>query len=136
MVTPIDRLFLCQGHRKCNSFVKLSKLILPDAPRPGPPSLQAILRYHIPVKKANLMTNEDQALTPAEVAAQDSSCEETCESRTLKVIGWLSVGITVAVVGIFVGRELRCRYKFKRRTPYDFYSHAGERQASEFGVGI
>ena len=39
-------------------------------------------------------------------------------------------------VGIFVGREICHRYKFKRRTPYDFYSNAGERQASEFGVGI
>ena len=32
-----------------------------------------------------------------------------------------------------VGHEMRSRYKFKRRTPYDFYDHAGE---SEFGVGV
>jgi hypothetical protein len=51
----------------------------------------------------------------------------------LRVIGWLSVGITLAAISIVVGRELRCRHKFKRRTPYDFYDHAGE---SEFGVGI
>jgi hypothetical protein len=52
------------------------------------------------------------------------------------VIGWLSVGITVAALGIYVGREIRSRYKFKRRTPYDFYAHAGERQSGEFGLGI
>ncbi len=62
--------------------------------------------------------------------------DETKESSTLRVIGWFSIGMAVATIGIFVGRELRNRYKFKRRTPYDFYSNAGERQASEFGMGI
>jgi hypothetical protein len=42
----------------------------------------------------------------------------------------------VAAVGIYLGAELRSRSKFKRRTPYDFYANAGERHASEFGVGI
>jgi len=52
------------------------------------------------------------------------------------VIGWLSVGVAVAALSIFVGRELRNRYKFNHRTPYDFYAHAGERQIGEFGLGI
>jgi hypothetical protein len=65
-----------------------------------------------------------------------TTAEETKESSALRVIGWFSIGMAVAAIGIFVGRELRHRYKFKRRTPYDFYSNAGERQASEFGVGI
>jgi hypothetical protein len=54
----------------------------------------------------------------------------------MRVITWFSVGVAVAVVGIFVGAELRSRSRFKKRTPYDFYSNAGEHQASEFGVGI
>jgi hypothetical protein len=58
------------------------------------------------------------------------------DSKTLKVIGWFSVGITVAAVGLYVGRELRSRYRFKKRTPYDFYSSAGNQQSTEFGVGI
>jgi len=58
------------------------------------------------------------------------------ESNTLRVIGWFSVGMAVAALGIYLGSELRSRYKFKRRTPYDFYSNAGEQQASEFGMGI
>ena len=52
------------------------------------------------------------------------------------MIGWLSVGMAVAALGIFVGRELRKRYKFNHRTPYDFYSEAGKRQTGEFGLGI
>jgi hypothetical protein len=44
--------------------------------------------------------------------------------------------MAVATLGIFVGREMRKRYKFNHRTPYDFYSNSEERQASEFGMGI
>jgi len=56
-------------------------------------------------------------------------------NNTLRVLGWFSVGMAVAAIGIYVGRELRLRYKFNHRTPYDFYSSAGE-QTGEFGVGI
>ena len=62
--------------------------------------------------------------------------DEQDESNTLKVIGWFSVGMAVAAIGLYVGRELRLRYKFNRRTPYDFYSSAGNQQSTEFGVGI
>ena len=62
--------------------------------------------------------------------------QENNESSALRVLTWVSVGMAVAAVGIFVARELRSRYKFNHRTPYDFYANAGETQASEFGVGI
>jgi hypothetical protein len=62
--------------------------------------------------------------------------DEQDESKTLKVIGWFSIGMAVAAIGIYVGREIRLRYKFKKRTPYDFYSNAGNQQSTEFGVGI
>lgn len=62
--------------------------------------------------------------------------EETKESSALQVITWFSVGMAVAAAGILLGRELRNRYKFKKRTPYDFYASASERQAGEYGVGI
>jgi len=43
----------------------------------------------------------------------------------------------VLAVGVVLGRELRSRYKFNRRTPYDFYAHSGDEMADvEFGVGI
>jgi CRISPR/Cas system-associated protein Cas5 (RAMP superfamily) len=78
------------------------------------------------------MFTETETLTPAE----ETQSDEGRESNTLRVITWFSVGMAVAALGIFLGRELRSRYKFKRRTPYDYYSNAGERQAGEFGVGI
>ena len=62
--------------------------------------------------------------------------EDVHESNTLRVIGWFSIGMAVAALGIFLGSELRSRSKFKKRTPYDFYANAGEQQAGEFGVGI
>jgi hypothetical protein len=66
----------------------------------------------------------------------ESAVETNEESSKMRVIGWFSFGMAVAALGILVGRELRCRYKFKRRTPYDFYANAAEPQSSEFGVGI
>ncbi len=56
--------------------------------------------------------------------------------NVLQMIGWFSAGMVLATLSIVVGAELRSRYKFNRRTPYDFYSNAGERPASEFGVGV
>jgi hypothetical protein len=69
-------------------------------------------------------------------SATETAIEEKSESHTLRVIGWFSVGMAVAALGIYLGTELRSRYKFKRRTPYDFYANAGEQQAGEFGMGI
>lgn len=62
--------------------------------------------------------------------------EEPSESHVLRVVGWFSIGMAIATIGFFVGRELHDRYKFRQRTPYDFYSKAGETQAAEFGMGI
>ena len=71
-----------------------------------------------------------------QLPGEETPSLEKAGSTALRVITWFSVGMAVAVVGIFVGAELRSRYKFKRRTPYDFYANAGEQQASEFGVGV
>ena len=55
----------------------------------------------------------------------------------LRNVGWVSAGITVLAVSVVVGRELRQRYKFQRRTPYDLYAHSGDRTGDvECGVGI
>jgi len=78
------------------------------------------------------MSTDSESIT----ASEDSPSDESSETRTLQVITWVSLGMAVAALGIYVGREIRSRYKFKRRTPYDFYANAGEQQASEFGVGI
>jgi hypothetical protein len=58
-------------------------------------------------------------------------------SGILRTLGWVSAGITAVAIGVVVGREIRQRYKFNRRTPYDFYAHSGDAaQDVEFGVGI
>jgi hypothetical protein len=63
--------------------------------------------------------------------------EDTVNSHAaLKAIGWVSVGLGIAAVGVFVGRELKKRYEFNHRTPYDFYSNAGTSAVSEFGMGV
>jgi hypothetical protein len=81
---------------------------------------------------ASVMYSESEDLTLAEGV----QTEEKKDSKALRVIGWFSVGMAVAAIGIYLGIELRSRSKFKKRTPYDFYANAGESQASEFGVGI
>ena len=65
-------------------------------------------------------------------------CKSCNEPRiALRALGWASVAVGIAALGLYVGRELRIRYKFNHRTPSDFYSHAGdEGQTTEFGMGI
>lgn len=57
------------------------------------------------------------------------------ESALFKTIGWVSAGLGAVALGLFIGRELRQRYKFNRRTPYDFYSHSGDEEDVDFGLG-
>lgn len=59
------------------------------------------------------------------------------ESKLLKTFGWVSAALGAVALGLIVGRELRQRYKFNRRTPYDLYSHSGDELPDvDFGVGI
>ena len=59
------------------------------------------------------------------------------ESGLLKTIGWLSAALGAVALGLIVGREIRQRYKFNRRTPYDLYAHSGDELPDvEFGVGV
>lgn len=66
--------------------------------------------------------------------------DESGESGVLKKMGWVSAALGAVALGLIVGRELRQRYKFNRRTPYDHYSHSGDSMSElsdvEFGVGI
>jgi hypothetical protein len=65
--------------------------------------------------------------TKLEKALDDVVAEVAHEGRAiLRNIGWVSAGVTVLAVGVVVGREMRQRYKFNRRTPYDFYEHSGD----------
>ncbi len=79
------------------------------------------------------LTNED---VPAHISEPLPFPEEEEESTLIKTIGWVSAGLGAVALGLFIGRELRQRYKFNRRTPYDFYAHAGDEQDVDFGLGI
>ena len=84
---------------------------------------------------------EETSVSTAEVpSAQISSTQaaspEESESALIKTIGWISAGLGAVALGLFVGRELRIRYKFNRRTPYDFYAHSGDEDDVDFGLGI
>jgi hypothetical protein len=62
---------------------------------------------------------------------------ETAETHLLRTVGWISAALGAVAIGLLVGREIRERYKFNRRTPYDLYSHSGdELPDADCGVGI
>jgi hypothetical protein len=55
----------------------------------------------------------------------------------LRTITWGGIAVTVAAIGLVIGRELRIRYKFNHRTPYDYYTHAGDKgPLDSYAVGI
>jgi hypothetical protein len=82
-----------------------------------------------------MIVEADVESTPGERVAEQAGGDESAGSSALRVITWIGVGVAVAAAGIFVVRELRGRYKFNRRTPYDFYANADE-QPGEFGLGV
>jgi hypothetical protein len=69
---------------------------------------------------------------------EDRHSEDEPEEETtlIKTVGWISAGLGAVALGLFIGRELRQRYQFNRRTPYDFYAHSGDEQDVDFGLGI
>jgi hypothetical protein len=76
--------------------------------------------------------NELHVSAPSPVTA---SPEE--EGSAMWIVGWTSIAVGIAAVGLYVGRELRARYKFNHRTQYDFFSHAGDSVcAADYGTGI
>lgn len=66
----------------------------------------------------------------------EAQMEQASEHKALRAIGWFSVGMAAASLGIYLGFELRSWLKFRRRTPYDFYANADGQPLSEYGVGI
>ncbi len=74
-----------------------------------------------------------------EIAPEVAETIENASHRSplLRTIVWAAAGAGALATGLFVGRELRQRYKFHRRTPYDLYAHSGDRLPDvEFGVGV
>jgi hypothetical protein len=88
-----------------------------------------------------MFAGEHRGAESEERAEEAQACEG---SHTFaRAVGWISVAAGAIALGFYVGRQLRARYNFNRRTPYDFYSHAGDEQrhrsasgSAEYGVGI
>ena len=92
-------------------------------------------------RKDDTSPEQDAAASQtAHVPGTTETAEEVDESGLLKTLGWISAALGAVALGLIVGRELRQRYKFNRRTPYDLYSHSGDSMSDmsdvEFGVGI
>ena len=75
----------------------------------------------------------DEVPTTAELPFPTETDKD--DSTLMKTLGWVSAGLGAVALGLFVGRELRQRYKFNHRTPYDAYAHAGDEQDVDFGLG-
>jgi hypothetical protein len=59
------------------------------------------------------------------------------ESTWFKTVGWVSAGLGAVALGLVVGNEIRQRYKFNRRTPYDAYGHSGDiAYDMDSGIGV
>jgi hypothetical protein len=72
----------------------------------------------------------------AELAQSNEHCS-TEENSVFRIVGWVSVALGIAALGLYAGHELRLRYKFNKRTQYDIFSHAGDPfPAADYGVGI
>ncbi len=84
------------------------------------------VRYHpIAMSSAPLMSEPN------------SESLDSASGSLLKSAVWISAGLSALAIGLIVGRQIRQRYKFSRRTPYDAFSHAGDAvQDVEFGVGV
>jgi hypothetical protein len=86
---------------------------------------------------SNCRVSDDKPDAPSVVTTAPLPFPDDEEDSTLiKTVGWISAGLGAVAVGLFIGRELRQRYKFNRRTPYDAYAHAGDEQDVDFGLGI
>ena len=86
---------------------------------------------------AVLANAANEAIQDALHEALHDGLPEIDSGALLRTISWVTAGLGALAVGLFVGRELRQRYKFNRRTPYDYYAHsADDHQDMEFGVGI
>jgi hypothetical protein len=68
---------------------------------------------------------------------QDLDITSPEEGYTMWIVGLTSLAVGITAIGLWVGRELRARYKFNHRTQYDFFAHAGDSVcAVDYGTGI
>src|SRR5215510_12741941 len=80
-----------------------------------------------------------QGMLMSEPLYEYNTSEETATtaSKIGKAILWTGLGLAVVMGAIFAGLTLRAR-RFRNRTPYDNFSHAGDHlnSSAEYGMGI
>jgi hypothetical protein len=93
------------------------------------------MRFRSPFRDDETETEDisDSGVLPFRYREEGEPEEET---TLIKTVGWISAGLGAVALGLFIGRELRQRYQFNRRTPYDFYAHSGDEQDVDYGLGI
>jgi len=86
---------------------------------------EPLYKYNVP--------EEEPSMTQRNSMSEDS----TTASKIGKAILWTSLGLAVVVGAIFAGLTLRAR-RFRNRTPYENFSHAGDNlnSGAEYGMGI
>ena len=92
----------------------------------------------LPISGFYAQARHDSDTMGAAASAGESGEDFVVEdSNLLKTVGWISAALGAVALGLLVGREIRQRYKFNRRTPYDLYSHSGDELPDvDCGVGI
>lgn len=90
-------------------------------------------------RRATLEDLEDRiqkSIAQIPAAVQDAMPRSTAQQVAITA-AWIAGAAGVLTLGLLAGRELRYRYKFNRRTPYDYYAHSGDAVPDlEFGVGV
>ena len=88
---------------------------------------EPLYKYNVPEEEL-LMTEHNRT-------SEDSAA--TTAGKIGKAILWTSLGLAVVMGAIFAGLTLRAR-RFRNRTPYDNFSHAGDHlnSSAEYGMGI
>ena len=88
------------------------------------------LRYDERMTLLNLSTPQSDVLS-------DLMEDEDDMLSPLRAAGLAALAVGAVALGLFVGRELRFRYKFRRRTPSDFFANAGDAMSgAEYGMGV
>ena len=80
-------------------------------------------------------------MTRLHLFSADADLNETARDddgvAPLRVLGFATALVGAVTLGLYIGRELRFRYQFRRRTPTDFFSNAGDPIANaEYGMGV
>ena len=95
-----------------------------------------MIMFRSPTRADNSTTEDISVSGTLPFPRQPEAEEEEEETTLIKTVGWISAGLGAVALGLFIGRELRQRYQFNRRTPYDLYAHSGDEQDVDFGLGI